>query len=842
MKEKRDNRGWAIILILLTLVLNTQAQNLINLEFKDKPLPAALKLIEREGGKNVIFSVTETEKHTVSANIQQKTQAEAIGIVLQGTPFIYKERADYFAIQKKDTRAKVIEIRGMVMNEKNEPMPYCNVLLLSSDSTFVNGCVTKADGSFLMMGEEDVPYTLRVSYIGYVTTMQATKNNNLIQLLPDAQVLEEVTVSANRANLIKTNPKGSIFFLSKNALNATNIYGALSEIPMLSVNEVEHTVSTAYGGQVLILINGVPRNNALESIDPKDILSVEVMDTPSARYLAEGFTQVINIQTKRKIHPYQLANFSTEHNPRLYYGVTNGGYELGTDKYSFYMNGKMFYFNNNHYDQTDLQQTSDTYKTQSIRGKSDYFSYNITLGGDWVINNKSYLAYNATLRGIPVENIQQGKGTLENEFLTTDFSIHNHSKSSSWVNVYNLFHRYTFSKDATLENLLNFTYNKNDDRDERNEEGINYLYKNLNRNTTDIYKGNYSALFGKSFGMSALEIGNQLQYEHMDLKQPSSAIPFHFSHSRWKEYLYADYTYNGEFVSFSTSLGWDLTFNDVEKKKNNYSRWKYSLSLDIGFGNNGGAKLFSRGYTVDPSSSYLNPYDTSADSLLIVRGNPSLTPYYYKEVGLTASYSFGNFYFWPQVIYSHCSDMITAMGYYTDNNIYVSTFGNTEKEEHLSARAYMRYTFGKWGEISYTGSYNRSFFYTGVKDWFSHRINWNFRYKKVNLNGHMDIMPPSYTAIKKSDSSIESLTTLNWNVNRQLSLRASFRYFIGGPKTAEAWTMQNDYYSYYRRSFDERHNMALLGLTYRWQNKIKARKAKKLNVDDNRVNLLTEGR
>ena len=61
MKEKRDNRGWVISLILLTLVLNTQAQNLINLEFKDKPLPAALTLIEREGGKNIIFSVTETE-------------------------------------------------------------------------------------------------------------------------------------------------------------------------------------------------------------------------------------------------------------------------------------------------------------------------------------------------------------------------------------------------------------------------------------------------------------------------------------------------------------------------------------------------------------------------------------------------------------------------------------------------------------------------------------------------------------------------------------------------------------------------------------------------------------
>ena len=73
MKDKRDNRGWAIILLFLTLVLQTQAQNLVNLELKNKPLPAALKLIERKGGKNIIFSMTETEKHSVSAHIQQKT-------------------------------------------------------------------------------------------------------------------------------------------------------------------------------------------------------------------------------------------------------------------------------------------------------------------------------------------------------------------------------------------------------------------------------------------------------------------------------------------------------------------------------------------------------------------------------------------------------------------------------------------------------------------------------------------------------------------------------------------------------------------------------------------------
>ena len=180
------------------------------------------------------------------------------------------------------------------------------------------------------------------------------------------------------------------------------------------------------------------------------------------------------------------------------------------------------------------------------------------------------------------------------------------------------------------------------------------------------------------------------------------------------------------------------------------------------------------------------------------------------------------------------------MGYYTDENIFVSTYGNTENEELLSARAYLRYTFGKWGEISYTGSYNRNFYYTGVKEWFSHRINWNFRYKKVSLNGHVDTLSPSYTAIKKSKGSIESQTTLNWNVSRQLSLRASIRYLVEGPKTSESWIRQKDYYSYSHRDFDERHNMVMFGLSYRWQNKVKARKAKKLNVNDNRTSLLTE--
>ena len=104
------------MIILITIILPLQAQNTkkLSIELKNKPLPAALKLIEKEGGKNIIFSYNETESYRVTASIRQKTELEAIGTVL-------------------------------------------------------NGCATREDGSFLMIAEEGIPYLIRVSYIGYKT-------------------------------------------------------------------------------------------------------------------------------------------------------------------------------------------------------------------------------------------------------------------------------------------------------------------------------------------------------------------------------------------------------------------------------------------------------------------------------------------------------------------------------------------------------------------------------------------------------------------------------------------------------------------------------------------------
>ncbi|MDY5621616.1 MAG: carboxypeptidase-like regulatory domain-containing protein, partial [Bacteroidales bacterium] len=123
--------------------LQAQEKRLIDLELNEVPLSTALRQLEREGGKNILFVNDEVEAYRVTVRIQKQPLAEAIQLVLKDKPFICLERQDYFVVQRMDKNKKVEYIRGKVVNEQGQPIPYANVLVLhAGDSTFVNGCVT----------------------------------------------------------------------------------------------------------------------------------------------------------------------------------------------------------------------------------------------------------------------------------------------------------------------------------------------------------------------------------------------------------------------------------------------------------------------------------------------------------------------------------------------------------------------------------------------------------------------------------------------------------------------------------------------------------------------------
>lgn len=62
-----------------------------------------------------------------------------------------------------------MDIRGVILDMKNTPIPYATIFLLNSDSTFINGCTTDDNGAFFLPDSLKEGMSLKVSAIGYNT-------------------------------------------------------------------------------------------------------------------------------------------------------------------------------------------------------------------------------------------------------------------------------------------------------------------------------------------------------------------------------------------------------------------------------------------------------------------------------------------------------------------------------------------------------------------------------------------------------------------------------------------------------------------------------------------------
>lgn len=107
-------------------------KRLITLKFADEPLPSALKRLEKAGRKSILFTYKETERFRVTATVVNKTQAEALSILLSGKPFAFVERNAYFVVQYSESRQRSVSVRGRVTDQNGKPMAYANVVMLAS--------------------------------------------------------------------------------------------------------------------------------------------------------------------------------------------------------------------------------------------------------------------------------------------------------------------------------------------------------------------------------------------------------------------------------------------------------------------------------------------------------------------------------------------------------------------------------------------------------------------------------------------------------------------------------------------------------------------------------------
>jgi outer membrane receptor protein involved in Fe transport len=206
------------------------------------------------------------------------------------------------------------KLSGRIVDAGSKPVPYATITLLKTDSTVVNGDLTKEDGSFSIAPTGIGTFLLRINILGFkqrfikdlkITAESPEKKLGNIKISAEEHTLNEVQVTAEKS-LMEMHVDKKVFNVEKNiTTTGGSAADVLQNVPSLTVDP-DGNVSLRGKDNVTILIDGKPATllggdnaSALQSLPASSISNVEVITNPSSKYDAQGMTGIVNIITKK---------------------------------------------------------------------------------------------------------------------------------------------------------------------------------------------------------------------------------------------------------------------------------------------------------------------------------------------------------------------------------------------------------------------------------------------------------------------------------------------------------------------------------------------------------------
>lgn len=734
-------------------------------------------------------------------------------------------------------------LNGFLISKKDRKPIQDGYVLLKQNGKTIQTTASDKKGAYEMQNIQNGKYVVEVVCLGYKELRDTLDIHGSTQLKLEleemAKTLDEVTVVGDRSQIVKRTANGQIFYLSSNAKKEHNPFMALQEIPAIISDPNTSTVKMANGDSPLILINGNMVNSGISPISPSDIESVEVVNAVSARYQQDGVTSIVNIKLKKHAHPYIWLEGATRHDIPANNGFGVGYFEVGNTKISLY--GRAAYNYTYHDDvRNDVNRTNTGYSqnySQSIRNN----------GGKWIgelllkyqITDKDYFAAQVYDSYKTDKEKSDASGSYVSDAPQT-YSFNSFGKNNSNILTSSMYYKHSFATDNDLELRLAYNFNKNDYNAERTD------YYGLQPTNTDIryhnkrHSLNFYIDYSKTFrNNSSMIAGSRSSFvsDHIDDVVGTNPL---FKHTNYNQYLYVGYGGTFKKIYYGLSAGLEGIWAKAGDVSYSYFRPRGNANATWVVNDHNSIRLsYSLRHTA-PSVTYLNPYNTSTDSLLVSIGNPHLKPQMTHALSLSYTLNVGHLYLTPSASYNYVYDVIENGGY-SKGNVYYSTYANTGHFSELAAGANASYRF-KWGRIYAGGGWGAEYFMgQDAKNYAFASCGFNARAKKFSFYGDFEYNSRDYSALSRTIYYQPTMANLqvNYNFTPDFYIALCVQHVTGEYNT-KTTTRNGAYYAVTRTHYKDKDFRPWILLRYTFRKNVNQRHKldNVLNSEEEGINIV----
>ncbi|MFD0794929.1 TonB-dependent receptor domain-containing protein [Mucilaginibacter litoreus] len=710
-----------------------------------------------------------------------------------------------------------IIIKGLIIDSAvNKPLGFVTVALSDAATNApVKSMLSKDDGTFELAGVAPKAYKLSLVFMGYSSkTFNISGDKKVfdigrVLMAPTHSQLKEVSIIAAKPLMKQEVDRLSYDVQADPEAKSLTALDMIRKVPLLSV-DVNDNIQLRGSGNYKILLNG--KESALMARNPSDILKampgtnivkIEVITTPPAKYDAEGLAGIINIITQKKgdegYNGSVNANYNSIWGPRANINLTVKKGKFGVNAYAgtgsrpkrptdFYkqtdfllqpstviQNGSRFNKGNNNYVSTELSFEADSlnlltgtfnyYRGTNINGSTQYTTETTgDVSNSYTTTNNGDGAYHGADFGL---NYQLGFRKNKEQLLTMSYKYSdNGNESLSLVSPGNTTDFRQSNNAGTKEHTTQLDY-------------VQPLKKlNIEAGGKMINRKNFSTFHTDLYDEASQDyMNNSGQANDFDYRQDVYSVynSYTLKLTKWTFKAGARYEHtdiNANFTSTSTNL--DQSYTNVVPSFSMQRSLKNS-SLTFGF-----TQRIQR-----PGIWQLNPFVDSTNTKYISRGNPGLRP----AVNNNFEISYGNFTKGSLNIsmnYAFANNTIQSLSS-VEGTVTTNTYANVGKNKTLGLDVNWNYPItpkfnlnvnSELLRIWLKGSFNGEFF---TNSGFQGHVFTNSSYKfdsgyRVGVNVGFD---SRYVLLQGTDN---YYLGYGFNASKELfDKKASVSLYVNGP-------------------------------------------------------------